>query len=44
MAVTHAYESVMVISTKLGEEEIQALIEKFKTLIEKHATLEGVDV
>ena len=43
MAVTHAYESVMVISTKLGEEEIQALIEKFKTLIERHATLEGVD-
>ena len=43
MAITHSYESVMVISTKLSEEEIQALIEKFKALIEKHATLESVD-
>lgn len=43
MAVINSYETVMVISTKLGEEGIQAMIEKFKALIEKHATLENVD-
>lgn len=37
------YESVLVISMKLGEEGIQKLIEKFKTLIEKNATLDTVD-
>ncbi len=43
MAVTANYETVMVISMKQGEEGIQALIEKFKALIEKHATLQSVD-
>ncbi len=38
-----AYESVLVISMKLGEEGIQALIEKFKTLISENATLDSVD-
>ncbi len=33
----------MVISMKLGEEGIQKLIEKFKALIEKNATLDTVD-
>ena len=37
------YESVLVVSMKLGEEGIQNLIEKFKTLIEKNATLDTVD-
>lgn len=37
------YESVLVISMKLGEEGIQKLIEKFKALIEKNATLDTVD-
>lgn len=43
MAVINSYESVMVISTKLGDDAIAQMIEKFKTLIEKHATLESVD-
>ena len=43
MAVKANYETVMVISMKQGEDGIQALIEKFKTLIEKHATLQSVD-
>jgi small subunit ribosomal protein S6 len=43
MAVKANYETVMVISMKQGEEGIQALIEKFKALIEKHATLQSVD-
>jgi small subunit ribosomal protein S6 len=43
MAVTAKYETVMVLSMKLGEEGIQSTIEKFKALIEKHATLQEVD-
>lgn len=43
MAVKANYETVMVISMKHGEEGIQAIVEKFKALIEKHATLLNVD-
>lgn len=43
MAVKSNYETVMIFSMKQGEEGIQALIEKFKALIEKHATLQNVD-
>ena len=44
MAVTANYETVMIVSMKKGEEGIQAIVEKFKNLIEKHATkiTEGV--
>ena len=43
MAVTANYETVMIISMKKGEEGIQQLVEKFKSLIEEHATLKNVD-
>lgn len=43
MAVKANYETVMVISMKQGEENIQTIIEKFKALIEKNATLQNVD-
>ena len=43
MAVTANYETVMIVSMKKGEEGIQAIVEKFKALIEKHATLKNVD-
>ena len=43
MALKANYETVMVFSMKQGEEGIQTLIEKFKALIEKHATLQSVD-
>lgn len=43
MALKANYETVMVISMKQGEDGIQALIEKFEALIEKHATLQSVD-
>ncbi|MGN0566055.1 MAG: 30S ribosomal protein S6 [Candidatus Limousia pullorum] len=43
MAVKANYETVMVISMKQGEEGIQVIVEKFKALIEKHATLLNVD-
>ncbi len=38
------YETVMVLKTKLGEEALQALVEKFKTLIEQNGTINNVDV
>lgn len=38
-----AYESVLVVSTKLGEEGINKVIDSFKNRIEKYATLESVD-
>ncbi len=43
MALKANYETVMVFSMKQGEDGIQVLIEKFKNLIEKHATLQSVD-
>ena len=43
VAVTANYETVMIFSLKQGDEGIQALVEKFKALIEKHATLQSVD-
>jgi len=38
-----SYESMIIISTKLGDDGIKAVIEKFKDLISKNATLESVD-
>lgn len=43
MAVTANYETVMVISVKQGDDGVQAIIGKFKALIEKHAALKSVD-
>lgn len=43
MTVKANYETVMIFSLKQGKEGVQALIEKFKALIEKNATLQGVD-
>lgn len=43
MAVTAAYETVVVISLKLGEEKVTEIVNKFKALIEENATLESVD-
>lgn len=43
MAVKANYEAVMVFSVKNGDEAVAALVEKFKTLIEKNATLQSID-
>lgn len=43
MAVKANYETVMVLSVKNGDEAVQALVEKFKALIEKNATLQSID-
>ena len=37
------YETVMVLNTKLGEEGIAALVEKFKNLISQNGEITGVD-
>ena len=43
MAVINSYEAVIVISLKQGEEAVAETVKKFKDLIEKNATIEGVD-
>lgn len=40
---TGNYETVIVINTKLGEDGIKALVEKFKTMIEQNGTLETIN-
>ncbi len=40
---TASYETVMIISTKNGEEATAAIVEKFKTLIAENGTIESVD-
>ncbi len=38
-----SYETVMVLSKKLGDEGAKELLEKFKALIETNGTIESVD-
>ena len=42
MAVTANYETVMIVSMKKGEEGIQAIVEKFKNLIEKQGVMRSI--
>lgn len=37
------YETIMVLDASKTEEEISALLEKFKSLIKKHGEIESVD-
>lgn len=37
------YETIMVLDVTKTEEEITSLVEKFKSLIEKHGEIESVD-
>ncbi len=41
--VNGKYETIFIVNPNLGEEEIAAVIEKFKALIEKHGTVASVD-
>ncbi|MBQ8623791.1 MAG: 30S ribosomal protein S6 [Oscillospiraceae bacterium] len=41
--ITGIYESMVVFSTKAGEEAVNALVAKFKDMIEANATLTGVE-
>ena len=40
--IQNSYETVLVISLKLGDEGVAAMVQKFKDLIEANATLESV--
>lgn len=41
--ILHNYETVMILNTKLGDEGVQALAEKFKALIAENGTIGNVD-
>ena len=41
--ILHNYETVMILNTKLGDEGVQALVEKFKALIAENGTIGNVD-
>lgn len=38
-----SYETILVISTKLSDEQIESTVNKFQDLIEKNATLDGIE-
>ena len=42
--MTNNYETMLVFSVANGEEAVNALVEKFKSLIEAHGAIETVDV
>ena len=42
--IKRAYETIFVVDATLGEEAINGLVEKFKSLIEANAEIENVDV
>ena len=41
--VSQQYETTMILNTKLGEDGVNALIEKFKTLISENGTIDSVE-
>ena len=41
--IKNSYETVVVFSTKMSEEAVSAMVQKFKELIESNATLKSVD-
>ncbi len=42
--ITRAYETIFVLDATIGEEAINGLVEKFKSLIESNAQIDNVDV
>lgn len=43
MSTTNNYETVMILNTKLGDEAITDVVEKFKALISAHGTIDNVE-
>lgn len=41
--VSQQYETTMILNTKMGDENVAALLEKFKTLISENGTIDNVD-
>lgn len=42
--ILNKYETVFVVDAALEQEQIDAIVEKFKSLIEANATLDAIDV
>lgn len=42
--MTNNYETMLVFSVANGEEAVNAMVEKFKSLVETHGEIESVDV
>ena len=41
--IKNSYETVFIVSTKLGEDGIKAAVQKFKDLIEANGTVDSID-
>ncbi len=41
--MVNKYETIFIINTEIGEENVKALVEKFKGLLETSAQLESID-
>lgn len=41
--VSGKYETLFIVNPTLGEEEVAAIVDKFKALVEAHGTVEKVD-
>ena len=41
--IKRGYETVFVVDTTLGDDAVKSLVEKFKALIEKNATIDQID-
>lgn len=41
--IKNSYETVFILSTKLGEDGTAEMVQKFKTLIEENGTIDNVD-
>lgn len=42
--IVNKYETIFVLDAALQDEEIEALVEKFKSLIQSEGTIENIDV
>ena len=41
--VKNSYETVFILSTKLGDDGIAAMVQKFKSLVEANGTIDAID-
>ena len=41
--VLNKYETIFIINNEVGEDNVKALVEKFKNMLETSATLENID-
>jgi small subunit ribosomal protein S6 len=41
--MTNKYETIFIINSEIGEDNVKALVEKFKNLLETSAQLESID-